>query len=452
MKDAVGYTLSGGNARGLEQLELALHQFRCLADNPVATAEAALAESPDLVMAHVLTAYLYLLSSEAAGVAPARQALEAARQLPHNEREARHLLAIEQLCAGTWRAAALTLEDLNAHYPLDALALQAGQQIDFFLGDTRMLRDRLARVLPAWSPQVTGWHAVLGMAAFGLEETGDYTRAERLGREAVALQPRDAWAQHAVAHVLEMQGRRQEGIQWMLSNAGWQQNSFLGVHNWWHLALYHLAHGENSEVLALFDGPINNANSAIHLELVDASALLWRLNLQGVDVGDRWQSVADRWEPSAGDAYYAFSDWHAAMAFVGAGREGALKTLLQAQERAMAGAGDNAAFTREVGSAATRAFIAFGQHDWARTVDLLRPIRSQAHRFGGSHAQRDLIDQTLIAAARLSGRTVLATALEQERQSLARQRHPAGDEGFAFVRGALPKAGSANATALRLVA
>jgi tetratricopeptide (TPR) repeat protein len=429
-KDTVGYTLSGGNAHALDLLEQALHQFRCFADNPLATAEAALAEAPDLVMAQVLRAWLYLLSSEAAAVAPAREALAAARELPHNEREAWHLRAIAQLCDGHWRAAALTLEDLSVHYPLDALALQAGQQLDFFVGDSRMLRDRIARALPAWSATLPGWHAVLGMQAFGLEETGDYARAERLGRQAVDLQPRDAWAQHAVAHVLEMQGRRDEGIEWMRGNEGWQTDNFLAVHNWWHLALHHLAQGDVTEVLSLYDGPIHGHRPEIHVELVDASALLWRLDLQGADVGARWERLAERWAPFAGDGHYAFSDWHAAMAFVAAGREDLLQTLLQAQRNAMASEGDNAAFTREVGSAVTQACIAFGQQDWARAVALLRPVRSQSHRFGGSHAQRDLIDLTLIAAARRSGQKALARALEQERLALARQRLPARREAL----------------------
>ena len=167
------------------------------------------------------------------------------------------------------------------------------------------------------------------------------------------------------------------------------------------------------------------------MELVDASALLWRLDLQGADVGARWERLAERWAPFAGDGHYAFSDWHAAMAFVAAGREDLLQTLLQAQRHAMASEGDNAAFTREVGSAVTQACIAFGQQDWARAVALLRPVRSQSHRFGGSHAQRDLIDLTLIAAAQRSGQKALARALEQERLALARQRLPARREALA---------------------
>jgi len=422
MKDTLGNPLSGGNARTHALLAQALHEFRCFADDPLATAEAALAESPDLVMAQVLRGWLYLLSTEASGVALAREALAAARQWPHNDREAAHLRAIEQLSNGQWRAAALTMEDLNLQFPMDALALQVGQQLDFLVGDSRMLRDRLARVMPHWSAGMPGWHAVLGMYAFGLEETGDFATAERLGRQAVALEPRDAWAQHAVAHVLEMQGRRDEGIEWMRGNTGWQTDNFLAVHNWWHLALHHLAQGDVTEVLALYDGPIHGHRPEIHVELVDASALLWRLWLQGVDVGPRWTQLAEKWAPFAGDGHYAFSDWHAAMAFAAAGREDLLQTLLQAQADAMARCNDNAAFTAEVGSAVTRAAIACGQGDWRRAVTLLRPVRSASHRFGGSHAQRDLIDLTLITAAQRSGQTRLARALEQERQALAEQR------------------------------
>ncbi|MBO3275441.1 tetratricopeptide repeat protein [Pseudomonas schmalbachii] len=422
MKDANNQEISGSNAQSLELIELALHQFRCLADDPLATADAALAASPELVMGHILRAWLHLLSTEAPAVAIARDAATTARSLPRNERETLHLRAIEQLCAGRWRAAGRTLEDLSIAYPHDSLALQAGQQIDFFTGDTRMLRDRLARAMLHWTPDRSGYHAVLGMYAFGLEENGDYANAERLGRTAVELQPRDSWAQHAVAHVMEMQGRREEGIRWMRDNAGWQRDSFLAVHNWWHLALYHLELGDYDEVLRLFDGPIDGHGSLLHMELLDACALLWRLQLRGVDVGDRWHSLAERWAPSATSSHYAFNDLHAALAFTCAGREELLEELLAAQIAAERREDDNALFTREVGTPATRALVAFQAGDYARCVRLLRPIRSHAHRFGGSHAQRDLLDQTLIAAARRSGETALAQALESERRLLAEQR------------------------------
>ena len=415
LKDSVGFEVSGANARSLEAIEQASHELRCYINDPVATVDRALAESPQLTMGHALRAYLHLLGTEPGGLPVARAACQAGQALPATDRERRHLQAIDHLANGRWRAAGRVLEDLSVEYPRDALALQAGHAIDFFTGDSRMLRDRIARALPAWDAGVTGCHAVLGMHAFGLEETGDYARAEAQGRKSVELEPRDGWGQHAVAHVMEMQGRRRDGIAWMRSNPeAWSRDSFFAVHNWWHVALYHLGLDEVDEVLALYDGPIYGKTSGVVLEMIDASALLWRLHLRGVDVGNRWNAVADNWAPVATARNYAFNDMHAMMAFVGAGRSRATEAVLEAQRAAMDGAEDNASFTREVGYPATQAINAFGDGNYAETVRLLRPVRSYAHRFGGSHAQRDVLDLTLIEAARRAGQNNLVAALLAE--------------------------------------
>src|SRR5688572_4830898 len=172
MKGHSGYETSGASAASLALLEQACHELRCYIGDPVATVDSALAASPGLVMGHVLKAYLHLLGTEPGAMPVARAAHEAAAALPANDRERRHIQAIGHVIEGRWRAAAIALEDLSVEYPRDALALQAGHMIDFFLGDSRMLRDRIARALPAWGKSVPGYHAVLGMLAFGLEETG----------------------------------------------------------------------------------------------------------------------------------------------------------------------------------------------------------------------------------------------------------------------------------------
>src|SRR5262249_10305890 len=160
-------------------------------------------------------------------------------------------------------------------------------QVDFFRGDSRMLRERIARALPAWDAGVPGWHALLGMHAFGLEETGDYAQAEAQGRRAVEIEPRDSWAWHAVAHVHEMRSQPRAGIAWLEPVRGtWAQGSFLATHNVWHLALFKLELGDEDAALALYDDAIGGTGSTIVLDLVDASAMLWRLQLRGVDVGD----------------------------------------------------------------------------------------------------------------------------------------------------------------------
>ena len=416
MKDRMGYEISGATGDSLNMLEHGLHELRCYIGDPVATVEKALAASPALVMGHALKAYLYLLGTEPAGLPVARSAHEAAQLFPANDRERRHLEAIRHVIEGRWRAAGLVLEDLSIDYPRDGLALQVGHLIDFFTGDSRMLRDRIARALPSWDKGMPGYHAMLGLHAFGLEETGDYARAEREGRLSVELEPRDGWGQHAVAHVMEMQNRRREGIAWMRNNReAWSRDSSFAVHNWWHLALFHLGLDEIDEVLPLFDGPIHGKTSTLALEMIDASALLWRLHLRGVDVGDRFQKLADNWAPLATARNYAFNDMHAMMAFVGANRMESADVVLEAQRAAIHDAGDNAAFTNEVGHPATLAIRAFGKGNYSETVRLLRPIRNYAHRFGGSHAQRDLIDLTIIEAAARSGQERLAEALRLER-------------------------------------
>src|SRR5690606_9814751 len=189
-------------------------------------------------------------------------------------------------------------------------------------------------------------------------------------------------------------------------------------HNWWHLALFHLDREQLDEVLALFDGPIFGGRSALALDLVDASALLWRLELLGVAVGARWQPLADLWEAHADAANYAFKDAHAMMAFVGGGRGAAVERVLAAQRRAMAEDTDNQRFTSEVGHPLCLAIQAFAAGDPADSVRLIRPLRAIAQRFGGSHAQRDLLDLTLLEAARRSGQGTLVRPLVNERLQL----------------------------------
>ena len=429
MMTSTGLPVSGANAQSLERFDNASRELLCLVDDPVASIDGAIAASPQMTMAHVLKAWLHLLGTEPSAVAVAVTCLDTADRLDADERERAHIAAARALAQGRWHEAGLRLEDLSARFPRDTLALQAGHQIDFFRGDSRMLRDRIARALPAWDEGVPGWHAVLGMHAFGLEETGDYAAAEAQGRRSVELEPRDSWAWHAVAHVHEMRNAVSDGIAWLEPNrAVWSNGSFLGCHNTWHLALFHLERDDHDAVLRLYDEAIGGTGSTVVLDMLDASAMLWRLHLRGVGgvggvgLGDRFNAIADRWTTAWADAggagQYAFNDLHAMIAFVGADRPELQQRVVDAQQAALHSGVDNASFTRDVGQAATSAIQAFGRGDYARCVGLLRPVRSMAHRFGGSHAQRDLLDLTLIEAAARSGDKPLAAALAAERLAL----------------------------------
>jgi hypothetical protein len=347
--DILDLPLTGADAEAAARYDTAISLLQCYRGDPVAEVDAILAERPAFVMAHVLRGWLHLLGTEPGGVSVARDVVDAAKPLHANGRERGHLTAIEHIVEGRWHAAARVMEDLTITEPRDALALLAGHQLDFFTGESRMLRDRIARAMPSWEASMPGYHSVLGMYAFGLEETSDYTRAEAFGRGAVELEPRDGWAQHAVAHVFEMKTLPTDGISWMRAHDGWARDSFFQVHNWWHLALYHLEQGDLDTVLALFDDQVYGARSGVVLDMLDASSLLFRLHLRGLELGHRWEALADNWAPLIGRSHYAFNDVHAVMAFLGAGRREAAHEVLSAQEFAMRQPDDNAAFTGEVG-------------------------------------------------------------------------------------------------------
>ena len=158
---------------------------------------------------------------------------------------------------------------------------------------------------------------VRGMAAFGLEESGHYGQALDAGLAAVGANPDDVWAIHAVVHTYEMQGRVDEGIGFLRSDATrWEAGNLFTVHNWWHLALYELEAGRPERALAIYDAEIHHEQSlGVPIEMLDASALLWRMLLDGVDTGGRFGPLADAWAPKAvAEPWYAFNDLHATMA------------------------------------------------------------------------------------------------------------------------------------------
>jgi tetratricopeptide (TPR) repeat protein len=418
MTDARDMPITNVTEAERDIFEQALGQFQTYTGDPAATIEGAIAARPDFTLGHVMRAHLMLTATEKGLSAEVDKSLDAAEQVAKDatERERMHIAAARRWAAGDIEGASNQLFDITVQHPRDALALQVGHLSDFYLGNAGMLRDRVASVLPAWDADVPGYHAVLGMQAFGLEECGAYQAAEEAGRRAVELNAKDAWAIHAVAHVLEMEGRQEDGIEWMGTRVpDWSEDNFFAVHNWWHWALYHLDLGQTEKVLNFYDEHIRAGRSEVILDMMDASALLWRLNLLGVDVGDRWQELADCWAPLADDGFYSFNDAHAMMAFVGAGRADMAHTNLARLESAASGGGTNAMMARDVGVPVAKAIKAFGDAQYDVAAEALLSVRCIAHRFGGSNAQRDILAWTLVEAALRGGRYDLAESLCNQR-------------------------------------
>ena len=418
--DRQGNSLSGATAKAAETYDQAVEAFNIYRGDPVALVDSAIEAAPDFAMAHILKAYLYGLATEPEATAEARTIVAQAKALTMNEREESHVAALDHLVKGEWTAAAVALDHHSMRHPRDLVALQCGHLMDFFRGNARDLRDRIARALPFWSPEVPGYPILLGLHAFGLEECGDYAQAEERGRQAVELQPLDCWAHHAVAHVMEMQGRAQDGIGWMIAREPqWSgDDNFFKVHNWWHRALYHLDLGQVDQVFALYDGPIRQDRSAVAVDMVDASALLWRLHLAGHDVGARWQEISEAWDQHADGRLYAFNDWHGVMAHLGAGRDGEVERILETYRSDAATDSETAGWARDIGLPLVEGFTAFWRGDHQSAVEKLHGARFIANRFGGSHAQRDIIDWTLTEAALRGGLKDVAEAMARERLAL----------------------------------
>lgn len=421
LTDARGCPTSAPSSVSLQQYEQALELSASYQLDPLATIQKAIDADPTFAMGHALRAGLALMATDRGAVPLLAESVEAIEALGRRavERERAHAAAARAWLEGDFAGSINRYGEILLDYPNDLLALQVAHVGDFFLGASSMLRDRVAQVLPMWDAGTPGYGYVLGMYAFGLEETALYSRAEDIGRRALDANKRDAWAVHAVTHVMEMQGRLRDGIEWLTARENdWSVNNGFAFHNWWHLALFHIESANYARVLDLYDQRIRATPSEIPLEMIDATALLWRLELRSASVGDRWQKLAASWEPLAEHSYYAFNDAHAVMAFAAAGRNDLVQRTIAAMERKAGGSDTNAMMTREVGLPLARAVAAFAAGRYGDTIALLLPIRTIANRFGGSHAQRDLIHLTLVEASLRSRHGRLARALIAERTQL----------------------------------
>jgi tetratricopeptide (TPR) repeat protein len=411
--DRWGVPVRAASADAVALLDVAIEDLATLGGDPVADADAAVAADDGLILGHIYRAYLQLYGTTPQGNATASEILSQLDGTAMGEREAHHLRAARSWVAGDWEATTRALERALLRDPRDLLALKVVQDLYFFLGSRLELRDAAARVLPAWPREQPGWGYVQGIYAFGLEENADYRQAESRARAALDHNPKDVWSVHALAHVFEMEGSQRDGVKFLTSTAGDWSASFFAVHNWWHRGLYHLELGEIDEALALYDDSIRAVRSIDWLDVVDAAALLWRLSLFGVDVTERAERLAADIDAVVGTPLYVFNDWHAVMAFGLAGDHARNELVIAANRHLTAPTNRRAA--EQAGLDLLEAFSAFAAGRPERAIDLLTAIRPRANAVGGSHAQRDIIDLTLIAAAARAGDDALARALVTER-------------------------------------
>ncbi len=420
IRDAQGLSLSGSREASALYDRAVGHLVRFQAE-VVEVAATAVTLDASCAMAGVLSAYLSLMSTEAAGADTARGVLAAvdAQGVMLTPREQAHQAAAARWVAGDMGGAGALLGEITIEYPRDLLALAVGHQIDFFTGNAARLRDRVGGARGSWTPDDANFGFVEGMYAFGLEECNLYELSEETAQQAVDTNPDDVWAIHAMTHTYEMQGEVGRGVGFLRDREGdWAAGNFLNVHNSWHYALFLLEGGDVSGALDVYDRVLHHdASEDVALELLDATSLLWRLHLEHVGAGDRWQPLADAWARILCPGFYPFNDMHAVMAFVGAGDMNRAHELVEALEEVAQSAvtTTGSMMTARVGLPVCRGLVAYGEGDNDRVLDELLRVREHLHEFGGSHAQRDVVQRTLLEAAIRGGRANLARALIDER-------------------------------------
>lgn len=409
--DRWGSPIFGGRQHAVDLLDEAVEQLVSLSGDPAAFAEEAAARDPQLVLARVLRAYLALYAGSASGLQTARALVGDIDpwSLAAGEREVLHVLAVQSWADGEWEQAVSFLERALLHESRDLLALKVAQDLSFFIGNQLDLRDVVERVVAAWPTDRPGHGFVCGMYAFGLEENGQYEAAEEQARRALEENPRDVWAVHAQAHIFEMRGAQRLGVAFLDRTAQDWSSSYFANHNWWHRALYHLELREVDEALALYDGPIRGTRSSEWLDVDDAASLLWRLQLFGVDVDDRARALFEDVGGLLDEPVAVFNDWHAVMSAGLAGAPEVCERLILVNRGAHDGTNRRA--IDAAGLQLLDGFAAFASGDNDRALHRLADVQPKAHVVGGSHAQRDVIDLTLIAAAARSGNVPLAEAL-----------------------------------------
>ncbi len=373
--------------------------------------QALLAADPTFGLAHCLKGYLFMLSYRADAIGLARAALAEARRCPGTEREAAHNAALAHWIEGDPDAAVLVWDQILADHPHDILAFRLAHFTNFWAGRPEAMLRSVLSVERHWSPALAGYGSLLACRCFAHEESGYYLEAEHAGREAVRRDSSDLWAAHGVAHVLEMTGRRQEGIAWVEGlQSRWDGTNNLKHHLWWHQAMYHLELGDFERVLGLYDAGFRNMASPLttmvpdlYIDVQNAASILFRLGRHGVDVGDRWTEIADKAESRIGDCQSAFTLPHWMMALAATGRDDAAWTMLAAMRDFAGEPQPIARLVQDIALPVTEATLANGQGRHAEALALMRPVLGAMYRMGGSHAQQDVLEQVFMDSAIKAG-------------------------------------------------
>lgn len=365
---------------------------------------------PDTPIVQLYAATFWLYGQTDGALETAAVHLRACEALAMNTRERALHRALALWHGNDNLRAVEAMEAITTEWPSDLLTAKIAEFLYYVLGQQYM-----GPRFRAHMRRLEGAHAedpdFLAMTAFANELCSDYAAAEPVAERALAIEPRNPWAQHALSHVLIRQGRVAEGLA--------RLESFLPLlatcgrpihcHDAWHLALLHLEQLDVAAAMRVFRTHIWGITPDFVVEQLDAIALLWRIEMAAGPMDAQWPSIAEHIAPRALETFMPFMNAHYVYALARAGRADVVEAAL-AGVRARSAADDEEAkrVWAPVGRAAIEAAAAFGAGDRARAAALLDPVMPMMTSIGGSDAQDDLFRQTYLRSLQAAGRHVEA--------------------------------------------
>jgi tetratricopeptide (TPR) repeat protein len=382
-----------------------------------------LERAPDFAMGHAMKGLACLMLGRREVIAAAYDASAKAQAAlamgGATPREQLWCSALQDWLAGKATGAIASMEAAMALNPADTISMKLSHGIRFLLGDSRGMLRSVQRALPAHGPDHPLYGYTLGCHSFALEETGDYESAERVGLRALQFARDDAWGLHAVAHVYDMTHRPDAGLSLIDNNAGvWSHCNNFRFHVWWHKALLHLDQRDYDTALDLYDTKVRDEKTDDYRDFSNASSLLIRLELEGVNVSDRWVELADLAEKRTDDGCLAFADMHYMLALVGDSRADAAARMTARVAQSAQDDDEMAEIMATPGLSTSHGLEAFGEADYATAFAQLKAAQPHFQAMGGSHAQRDVFERITVEAGLRAGRLNDAEALLLERTTL----------------------------------
>ncbi|MBN9306562.1 MULTISPECIES: tetratricopeptide repeat protein [unclassified Devosia] len=407
--------MSSGDAttlHGIDDFVTGFLAYETRATNVLAAADA----DAESVLANIYAGFTWMFLEAAGAEARAQLYLDRARSAAAaaNPREALLLRQLERWIAGDIPAVQAIGETIVDAFPRDLASVKLHQYFSFNRGDAPAM---LAIAQRAEAANSDSPH-LYGMLAFGYEQTHQLADAERAARRALEIKQKEPWAHHALAHVMLSTGRVREGVDFLgEAQRTWVDlNSFMYTHNWWHKALFHISLGDTAAVFDAYDNHVWGIEPTYSQDQVGAVSLLARMEIAGLDVGDRWQQLAQYLKPRAQDVIQPFLTLQYLYGLARADYAEADALLAAVEEKARTSDAFDRLVWREVALPAARGVYAHAKRDWAIAARNLAVANPRMTEIGGSHAQRDLFGQLLLDAhLKLGNWRVAADMLEMRR-------------------------------------